>query len=238
GGLFGANPLTGSTGVVTINMPKLAFNSSNGTDFMRNLGKLMDMSRESLEIKRKVLEEFTENDLYPYTKFYLRSVKKRFHKYWANHFSTIGLVGMNEACQNLFGEDIASKRGKKFAEKVLNYMRKKLLKYQQETGNNYNLEATPAEGTSYRLAIKDRLSDKETICANNEACKKGAEPYYTNSSQLPVGYTDNIFEALDLQDNLQTKYTGGTVLHLFVGEKIEDPDSVKRLVKQICENYR
>lgn len=237
GGLFGANPLTGSIGVVTINMPKLAHNSATGVDFLKNLGKVMNLSKESLEIKRDVLEKFTDADLYPYTKFYLREVRKRFHKYWKNHFSTIGLLGMNEACLILLGEDIGSKRGKKFSEKVLKYMRKRLLKYQQETGNNYNLEATPAEGTSYRLAIKDRISDNDMICANIEACKKGAEPYYTNSTQLPVGYTDDIFEALDLQDDLQTKYTGGTVMHLFVGEKIEDSESVKKLVKKICENY-
>lgn len=237
GGLFGANPLTGSIGVVTINLPKLAHNSATGVDFLKNLGKMMDSAKESLEIKRDVLEKFTEANLYPYTKFYLRGVRKRFHKYWKNHFSTIGLVGMNEACLTLLSEDVGSKRGVKFAEKVLEYMRKRLLKYQQETGNNYNLEATPAEGTAYRLAIKDKAADKNIICANNEACKNGAEPYYTNSTQLPVGYTDDIFEALDLQDGLQTKYTGGTVLHLFVGEKIEDSESVKKLVKKICENY-
>ena len=237
GGLFGANPLTGSIGVVTINMPKLAHSSATGVDFLKNLGKVMDLAKESLEIKRDVLEKFTESDLYPYTKFYLRSIKKRFYKYWKNHFSTIGLVGMNEACLSLLKEDVGSKRGKKFAEKTLNFMRKRLLEYQQQTGNNYNLEATPAEGTSYRLALKDRLSEKDIICANSEACKNGAEPYYTNSTQLPVGYTEDIFEALDLQDSLQTKYTGGTVMHLFIGEKIDDSSSVKKLVKKVCENY-
>lgn len=237
GGLFGANPLTGSIGVVTINMPKLAHSSATGVDFLKNLGKVMDLAKESLEIKRDVLEKFTESDLYPYTKFYLRSIKKRFYKYWKNHFSTIGLVGMNEACLSLLKEDVGSKRGKKFAEKTLNFMRKRLLEYQQQTGNNYNLEATPAEGTSYRLALKDRLSEKDIICANSEACKNGAEPYYTNSTQLPVGYTEDIFEALDLQDSLQTKYTGGTVMHLFIGEKIDNSSSVKKLVKKVCENY-
>jgi len=237
GGLFGANPLTGSIGVVTINLPKLSHSSATGVDFLKNLGKVMDQSKESLEIKRDVLEKFTEANLYPYTKFYLRDIRKRFNKYWKNHFSTIGIVGMNEACLTLLGDDIGTKRGKKFAEKVLDYMRKRLLKYQQETGNHYNLEATPAEGTAYRLALKDKLADKNIICANDEACKKGAEPYYTNSTQLPVGYTDDIFEALDLQDSLQTKYTGGTVMHLFVGEKIDDSESVKKLVKKICENY-
>lgn len=237
GGLFGANPLTGSIGVVTINMPKLAYNSATGVDFMKNLRSIMDQAKESLEIKRDVLEKFTDSSLYPYTKFYLRDVKKRFHKYWTNHFSTIGLVGMNEACLNLLGEDIASVKGRKFASKVLKFMRKRLLKYQQETGNNYNLEATPAEGTSYRLAIKDKEQNKDIICANEDQYKEGAEPFYTNSSQLPVTYTEDIFEALDLQDDLQTKYTGGTVMHLFLGEKVEDTECVKKLVKLICEKY-
>lgn len=237
GGLFGANPLTGSIGVVTINMPRLAHTSETGVDFMKNLGKLMDQAKESLEIKRKVLEEFTDNDLYPYARFYLRSVKKRFHKYWANHFSTIGLVGVNEACLNLLGEDISTNRGKKFASKILDYMRDRLVAYQKETGNNYNLEATPAEGTAYRLALKDKEADKSIICANEQAYQEGAEPFYTNSTQLPVGHTDDIFEVLDLQDSLQVKYTGGTVMHLFIGEKIDDPEAVKKLVKVICENY-
>jgi len=237
GGLFGANPLTGSIGVVTINMPRLAHTSETGVDFMKNLGKLMDQAKESLEIKRKVLEEFADNDLYPYAKFYLRSVKKRFHKYWFNHFSTIGLVGMNEACINLLGEDISTKRGHKFASKVLDYMRDRLVKYQKETGNNYNLEATPAEGTAYRLAIKDKKTDKSIICANEEAYKEGAEPFYTNSTQLPVGHTDDLFEVLDSQDSLQVKYTGGTVIHLFIGEKIEDTTALKKLVRLICEKY-
>lgn len=238
GGLFGANPLTGSVGVVTLNLPKLAFNSANGLDFMRNLGKLMDLAKESLEIKRDVLERFTEMNLYPYTKFYLRGIKKKFHKYWKNHFSTIGLVGMNEACLMLLKEDIGSEKGRKFADQVLDFMRDRLLRYQKQTENNYNLEATPAEGTSYRLALKDKASDKGIICANEEAYKEGAEPYYTNSTQLPVGYTDDIFKALDLQDGLQCKYTGGTVVHLFIGEKIDDPLMVKKLVKKVCETYK
>ena len=238
GGLFGANPLTGSVGVVTINMPRLSYNSQDGIDFMRNLGRLMDLAKESLEIKRKVLEQLTENNLYPYTNFYLASVKKRFKQYWKNHFSTIGLVGMNEACLNLFGEDITSKRGHKFAIKVMDFMRKRLLKYQKETGNNYNLEATPAEGTAYRLALKDKSTDKKIICANEEAYKNGAEPYYTNSTQLPVDFTDDVLEALDLQDDLQCKYTGGTVLHIFLGEKIDDVEALKHFIKKVCENYK
>ncbi len=238
GGLFGANPLTGSIGVVTINMPSLGYLAKDGYEFIAELERLMVLAKESLEIKRKVLEKFTEGNLYPYAKFYLRGVKARLGSYWKNHFSTIGLVGMNEACLNLFGENITSSKGHDFTLKALNFMRDKLLEFQNETGNNYNLEATPAEGTSYRLAKIDKGKYPEIICANEDACKKGAEPFYTNSTQLPVNFTDDIFEVLDLQDEIQTKYTGGTVVHLFVGEKIEDSGSIKNLVRKICENYR
>ncbi len=237
GGLFGSNPLTGSIGVVTINMPRIGFLSKSEEEFMERLEKLMILAKESLEIKRKVLEKFTENDLYPYTKFYLRGIKKRFNEYWKNHFSTIGLVGMNEACLNLFGETIASDRSRTFTLKVLDFMRNKLIDFQKETGNNYNLEATPAEGTSYRLAKIDKEKYPEIICGNEEAYKKGAEPFYTNSTQLPVNFTDDIFEAFDLQDEIQAKYTGGTVLHIFAGERVRDPNAIKVLVRKICENY-
>ena len=237
GGLFGANPLTGSIGVVTINMPRLGYLAKDGYEFIAELERLMALAKESLEIKRKVLEKFTEGNLYPYAKFYLRGVNARLGSYWKNHFSTIGLVGMNEACLNLFGENITSSKGHDFTLKVLNSMRDKLLEFQEETGNNYNLEATPAEGTSYRLAKIDKGKYPEIICANEDACKKGAEPFYTNSTQLPVDFTDDIFEVLDLQDEMQTKYTGGTVVHLFIGEKIENPETVKNLVRKICENY-
>ena len=238
GGLFGANPLTGSIGVVTINMPRLGYLAKDGYEFIAELERLMVLAKESLEIKRKVLEKFTEGNLYPYAKFYMRGVKARLGSYWKNHFSTIGLVGMNEACLNLFGENITSSKGHDFTLKALNFMRDKLLEFQNETGNNYNLEATPVEGTSYRLAKIDKGKYPEIICANEDACKKGAEPFYTNSTQLPVNFTDDIFEVLDLQDEIQTKYTGGTVVHLFVGEKIEDSGSIKNLVRKICENYR
>ena len=237
GGYFGANPLTGSIGVVTINMPRLGYLSKSEDEFLERLERLMVLAKESLEIKRKVLEKFTSQGLYPYTKFYLRAIKERFGEYWKNHFSTIGLVGMNEACLNLLGKNIGTKEGKKFALKVLDFMRNKLLEFQEETGNDYNLEATPAEGTSYRLALKDKKRYPDIICANEEEYKKGAEPFYTNSTQLPVNFTDDVFEALDLQDEIQTKYTGGTVIHLFAGEKIQDPDSIKLLVKKICDNY-
>jgi len=238
GGLFGASPLTGSIGVVTVNMPRLGYVAENEKDFFDRLDKLMDTAKESLEIKRKVLEEFTAQGLYPYVKFYLRNMKQRFDQYWKNHFSTIGLIGMNEASLNLLGVSIASEEGKKFAERVLDFMREKLLRFQAETGNNYNLEATPGEGTSYRLAKADKKKFSDITCANEEDYRFGAEPYYTNSTHLPVGYSDDIFEVLDLQDSLQTRYTGGTVLHGFVGEKISNTQGLKSLVKIICERYR
>jgi ribonucleoside-triphosphate reductase len=233
GGLFGAAPLTGSIGVVTINLPRIGYLAKNEADFISLLKKNMDIAKESLEIKRKVLEKFTSANLYPYMSFYLRSVKERFNEYWKNHFSTIGIVGLNEACLNLFGQDVGSQKGKAFGEYVLDFMRDTLVKYQQETGNNYNLEATPAEGTSYRLAKMDKEKFPDIISANST----GETPFYTNSSQLPVNYTDDIFESLDLQDSLQTKYTGGTVVHIFMGERIKDTRALKTFIKTVCENY-
>lgn len=221
GGLFGSNPLTGSIGVVTINLPKIAEVSKTKVEFLERLAQKMELAKDCLEIKRKLLENLTDNELYPYTKFYLRDIKARFGVYWKNHFSTIGLIGMNEACLNLFGENIGSLQGKQFAIEVMDYMRAKIVKIQKETGNNYNLEATPGEGTSYRLAKLD----------------KDKYPYYTNSTQLPVNYTDDIFEVLDHQDDLQTKYTGGTVVHIYAGERIQSIETMKNLVKKICNNY-
>lgn len=238
GGLFGANPLTGSVGVVTINMPRIGYLSKNKKEFYRKLNNLMDLAKESLETKRKIIESYTEKGLYPYCRFYLGPIKMRRGQYWANHFSTIGLVGMNEALLNLIKKDITSKEGQKLAEEILEHMRKRIIKYQEETGNLYNLEATPAEGTSYRLARIDREKYPDIIFANHkDVKKKKAEPYYTNSSQLPVSFTDDFFEALDLQDGLQTKYTGGTVLHGFLGERIWDIQTIKRLVRKVAENY-
>lgn len=236
GGLFGSNPLTGSIGVITMNMPRIAYLSKSKKDFLQRLEMLMELAKESLETKRKVLEKFTEGNLYPYTRYYLRDVKERFNEYWKNHFSTIGLVGMNEACLNLLGVNIASEKGQKFTKQTLDFMRNKLISFQKETGNNYNLESTPAEGTSYRLAKIDKERFPDIITASEN--KKNAEPFYTNSTQLPVDYTDDIFEALDLQDEIQTKYTGGTVFHTFAGERIDEPQSVKRLINKICTNYR
>ena len=239
GGLFGANPMTGSIGVVTINMPRLGYTSENEKEFFEKLDHLMDLAKESLELKRSFIERLTELGLYPYSRYYLQDIKKRRGTYWGNHFSTIGLVGMNEALINLIGKDITTKEGNKLAQKILKHMRERMIKYQKETDNMYNLEATPAEGTTYRLAKSDREKYPDIVFANDQAVKEGkAEPYYTNSSQLPVGYTSDIFEALELQDDLQTKYTGGTVLHGFLGEKINDISVVKNLVKKIANGYR
>ena len=237
GGLFGANPLTGSIGVVTINMPRLGYLTTEKSDFLEQLGRLMEIAKASLETKRKVLEGFTDKNLYPYTKFYLRDVKRRFGNYWHNHFSTIGLIGMNEACLNLLGCDIGTSKGNAFAEKVLDYMRQQLLRFQQETGNLYNLEATPAEGATYRLAKIDKERYPDIICANEAAVLEGGKPFYTNSTHLPVNYTDDIFKVLGIQDNLQSQYTGGTVLHVFLGEAVADPQAVKAFIRKIFANY-
>lgn len=232
GGLFGANPLTGSIGVVTINMPRLGYLAQTEDEFFEKLKALMDISKESLEIKRDVLRKFTDEGLYPYSRVYLEDIKKSQGDYWINHFSTIGLVGMNEACLNLFNEDIYSEKGKDFTLRVLDFMREVIQNYQEETGNLFNLEATPAEGTSYRLARRDReMFGKDLITAGGEV------PYYTNSTQLPVGKTDDIVDALNHQDAIQTKYTGGTVIHLFIGEKIDDVNTVKDMVKSISSGY-
>ncbi len=241
GGLFGANPLTGSIGVVTINLPRIGYLSKTKEEFFERLIDLMQTARESLEIKRKVLERLTDDGLYPYAKHYLTSIKKRFGKYWQNHFSTIGIIGMNEALLNFepIKKDITTPEGQKFAIEVLDYMREKMMDYQNSTNNLYNLEATPAEGTTRRLSQIDRKKYPNIIVANQEAVKSGkASPYYTNSSQLPVNFTDDLFDALDLQDNIQTKYTGGTVLHTYLGEAMPSAESVKNLVKKISYNYR
>ena len=237
GGLFGAAPLTGSIGVVTLNMPRIGYLARDKKDYFQRLDTLMDLAKESLEMKRKIIENFTVGGLYPYSKFYLDNIFKRRGTFWGNHFSTIGLVGMNESLKNFMNESTSSSKGLKFAEEVLDHMRDRMVKYQKETGNLYNLEATPAEGTTYRLALKDKKRFPKMIFANNGAVEKGAEPYYTNSSQLPVGFTDDIFEALELQDKLQTKYTGGTVLHGFLGERIYDIETTKKLVKKIATSF-
>jgi len=234
GGLFGANPLTGSIGVVTLNLPRIGYQASDEEDFFARLEKALTTAKNSLEIKRKILERYTLNGLYPYTRFYLKKIYERFLQYWKNHFSTIGIIGMNEACLNFLGKNLGSDEGRAFALRVMDYLRGRLIEIQEETECNYNLEATPAEGTSYRLAILDKKLYPEIISANPH----GDTPFYTNSTQLPVNYSDDIFEVLDLQDELQTKYTGGTVLHIFGGERVEHGQSIKRLVRSICENYK
>ncbi|HHU92989.1 MAG TPA: ribonucleoside triphosphate reductase [Halanaerobiaceae bacterium] len=239
GGLFGANPMTGSIGVVTINLPRIGYLANNKEEFFSRLEKLMEAAKNSLEIKRKVLEQFTDYGLYPYSKFYLRDVKKRFDNYWQNHFNTIGINGMNEALINFMGKDIGTEEGLKFAIEVLDFMRAKMLEFQEETDNLYNLEATPAEGTSYRFARLDKDKFPDIIVANEErVVNEGADPYYTNSTHLPVGYTDDIFTALELQDELQSRYTGGTVLHGFIGERMPSKESTKLMVKRIAENFK
>ncbi len=238
GGLFGANPLTGSIGVVTLNLPKLGYESSGEEEFFQRLTRLMELAKNSLEIKRKLIERYTENGLYPYSKFYLRNLYKKNKRYWDNHFSTIGIVGMNECCINFIGAGIGENEGHAFGEKVMLFMRKKLEEFQVETGHIYNLEATPAEGTTYRLARIDKMQYPDIMVANEQAVKKGAEPYYTNSTQLPVNFTDDLFEALRLQDGLQTKYTGGTVFHTFLGEKQLSTSSVKQIIKKITHNFK
>ncbi|MEM3627927.1 MAG: ribonucleoside triphosphate reductase [Candidatus Bathyarchaeia archaeon] len=238
GGFFGANPLTGSIGVVTLNMPRIGYLAKNEDEFFERLEALMEIAKNSLEIKRKALENFTENGLYPYSRRYLRNVKETFGKYWKNHFSTIGLVGMNEAIMNLFGFSIASSEGLEFAVKVLNFMREKLADFQEETGNIYNLEATPAEGTSYRLARIDKRKYPDIIVANERYLSKGAEPFYTNSSQLPVDFEGDLFEALEHQERLQTLYTGGTVFHIYLGERLYSWRSAAELIRRVTWNTR
>jgi anaerobic ribonucleoside-triphosphate reductase len=236
GGFFGANPLTGSIGVVTINLPRIGYLQKDEDAFFERLGELMELAKSSLEIKRKLLEQFTENALYPYSQHYLRSIKAAFGKYWKNHFSTIGLIGMNEAILNLFGQDITTREGLDFAVKVLNFMRNKLLEFQEETGSIFNLEATPAEGTAYRLARLDKKKYPEIIVANEKSLSEGNKPFYTNSSQLPVDYTGDLFEALEHQDRLQTLYTGGTVFHIFLGERLFSWKATADLIKRVALN--
>ncbi len=238
GGLFGSNPLTGSVGVVTINLPRLGYTSTKDGVFDKdlmfsNLSNLLTLASSSLEIKRKVLERYTDANLYPYTKHYLSNIKGKLGEYWKNHFSTIGIVGMNELCLNTIGEDVGSENGRELALEICNFIREQLVDIQKRTGNNYNFEATPAEGTSYRLAKKDKESFPDIKTANDSG-----EPFYTNSTLLPVDYTDDPFEVLDLQDELQTKYTGGSVIHLYAGEQIHDAEVIKNLVRTVCSNYR
>ena len=234
GGLFGSNPLTGSIGVVTINLPRLAYLSKSESEFLIRLYQQIHIAKSSLEMKRKVIEEQTEKGLYPYSANYLKDVKQRTGSFWYNHFSTIGLIGMNEACLNLLGQEysIATPEGQAFALRALNYMRDVIMEIQDATGHYYNLEATPAEGTSYRLAKKDKERYAGILTAGDKI------PYYTNSTQLPVNYTDDIFDTLDLQDELQSLYTGGTVLHFYLGEEIRDIKTAKGFIQKVFSKYK
>jgi ribonucleoside-triphosphate reductase len=231
GGLFGANPLTGSINVVTLNMARIGYQAKDIQDFKRRVRMLMETARDICELKREYLEAYMEKGLYPYSKHYLRGVKDMQGGYFKNHFSTIGLNGMNEACLNLLGEDITTEEGHEFAVEIMDFMNKVIAIFQEETGNLWNLEAAPAEGASYRFARLDVKMLPRIITAGDD------EPYYTNSTQLPVGHTADLFEALDLQEGLQSKYTGGTVFHGFIGEEIEDVEVVKQLIKKSFENY-
>ncbi len=233
GGIFAANPLTGSVGVVTINLPRIGYLSKTKKEFFSKIDRIMSIARDSLIIKKKTVEEFTEQGLYPYCRYYLSDVKLRTGNYWSNHFNTIGINGMNEAIENFMGKNIADKEGKRFALEVMEFMKKKLLYYQKTTGQLFNLEATPAEGTAYRFAKIDTEKYPDIKTANGFKA-----PFYTNSTHLPVDYTDDIFEALDHQDDLQASYNGGTVLHGFLGESLPDTNAVKKIIKKIAFNYR
>ncbi|MGC9521287.1 MAG: ribonucleoside triphosphate reductase [Anaerolineae bacterium] len=233
GGLFAAAPLTGSVGVVTMNLARLGYVARNERDFREQLERLMETAKTSLEIKRKMLESLTLRGLYPYSQHYLRNIHAATGGYWSNHFSTIGLNGMNEACLNFLGVSIGHPDGQAFALRTLRFMREVLQRFQGETGNLYNLEATPAEGATFRLARSDKERYPDIVTAGTDAA-----PYYTNSTHLPVNYSDDLFEVLDLQDELQTLYTGGTVLHIFLGEQIDDWRQARRLVRTVAENYR
>ncbi|MFO8078518.1 MAG: ribonucleoside triphosphate reductase [Thermoplasmatota archaeon] len=241
GGLFGANPKTGSIGVVTINLPRIGYLARDEKDFFNRLDEMMDLAKESLIIKREVIENLTETGLHPYSRFYLADIKKAYGQFWKNHFSTIGLIGMNDALLNFMNKSIGDPEGEKFAEKVMDHMRDRISDYQEETGSIFNLEATPAEGASYRMARIDKKTYPDIRVYNQENYRRNGdrdvEPYYTNSTQLPVGFTTDVFKALDLQDGLQTRYTGGTVLHIFLGEDAPNPDAVKQLVRKVAENY-
>ncbi|GFN22126.1 ribonucleoside triphosphate reductase [Thermanaeromonas sp. C210] len=232
GGLFGANPLTGSIGVVTINLPRLGYLSCSKEEFLCRLKGCMDLAKESLILKRNVLEKLTEQGLYPYSRFYLRRVKERFGRYWENHFNTIGIVGMHEALLNFSGRGIEDPEGRELALEILDFMRQTLSVYQEETGQLFNLEATPAEGTSYRLARLDKSLYPAIITSGDE------DPYYTNSTHLPVDFTGDVFEALEHQDELQIKYTGGTVFHAYLGERITDLSACGRFLQTVMSRFR
>ncbi len=238
GGLFGANPLTGSIGVVTVNMARIGHLTASEDEFLLRLATVMDLAKSSLEIKRKTLERLTDSKLYPYSAYYLRSIKERRGCWWHNHFATIGLVGLHEGVANLMGVGLDDARGRAFGLRVLEFMRERLADYQEETGHHYNLEATPAEGTSYRLARLDREHHPSLRLADGRTIDGVERPFYTNSSQLPVDHSGDVFAILDHQDEFQCTYTGGTVVHVYLGEACADPSAVAAFVKTVCNSYK
>jgi anaerobic ribonucleoside-triphosphate reductase len=241
GGYFGANSLTGSCGVVTINIPRISVEcGKNKQKFMQILSERMDIARASLDVKRKTIEDLTDHGFYPYTKYYLKLVKRKTGSYWGNHFSTIGLIGVNEACINMFDDDIGSENGIKFAQEILEFMRSKAIQYQQETKVLFNIEATPAESTGFRFVSLDRVQHPEIRIAkhSDKTITDMPDFIYTNSTQLPVEYTDDVITALEIQNQIQPLYTGGTVFHTFIGESEINPESVKQYIKMACTNYK
>lgn len=238
GWLFWSDPLTWSIWVVTLNMARIWYLSKNEYDFTQRVFKLMDMAKEALEIKRVMLEKYMEDWLYPYSRHYLEWIKKRFGKYWSNHFSTIWINWMNEALINFFWKDIASDEWIEFTNNIMNLMNERLKEYQEETGNLYNLEATPAEWASYRFALSDKEKYPKIICANEPAYRKWAKPYYTNSTHVPVDYTDDLFTLLDKQNDIQALYSWGTVIHIFLWSKVDDIETIKKLIKTVFTKYK
>ncbi|MDD3661663.1 MAG: ribonucleoside triphosphate reductase [Candidatus Dojkabacteria bacterium] len=240
GGLFGANPLTGSIGYVTINFPRLGhlFKGRSEKELFERLDYLIQVSSDCLQLRRETLESLTEKGFFPYSKFYLRNLKKKTKKYWDHHFNTIGVIGINECCLNYLDKDLTSQEGQAFAKRILDHCNDLLIKLQEKTGQLYNLEAIPGESTGYQLAKLDKRLYPDIRVANEEDYRKGAEPYYTNSTHLPVGFTDDLFEAMDKQDELQSKYTGGTVFHVFLGERLTSGVDAARLVKTIASRYK
>ncbi len=239
GSLFGSDPLTGSIGIVTINLPRIGYLAKSEKEFFKRLDELLEISKESLELKREAIENFMEHGLYPYSKFYLRQIKERFGKYWKNHFNTIGIIGMNETLLNFFDKDILDEKAYNFAIKIMDHIRDRLVQYQEETDNMFNLEATPGETTAYYFARTDKEKYPDIITANELGCEcEEKDSFYTNSTNIPVHKDLDIFEALDHQEELLCKYTGGSVFHTYLGEKAPSKQSVKKLVKKIASRYK
>ncbi len=239
GGLFGADPLTGSIGVITIDMPRIGYLSKTKEEFFGKVSEIMDAAKEGLMVKRKTIERFTEEGLYPYSKVYLKPIKESSGSYWGNHFSTIGIVGMNEALLNFMGVNMGTENGIRFTLELMKFMREKMQKFQEETGTLFNLEATPSESTSYSLALKDKKRYPGIIVGNEKEFEEyGADPFYTNSAQLPVDYTDDPFEVAEKQNDIQSLWTGGTVVHFFLGESLQSGNEAKLFVRKVLENYK